>query len=133
MSKLVFFNKVSEDESIDVTEDEVNKALFEQARKYPGQESEIIKLYQNNPNAMMQIRSPLIEEKVVDYILELVKIKEEVISRSQLLAHDHDHDHDHDHEHSSKPKKTVKKSKTDDKTKDVKKITKANSEKKTKK
>lgn len=129
----LFFNKVSEDESIDVTEDEVNKALFEQARKYPGQESEIIKLYQNNPNAMMQIRSPLIEEKVVDYILELVKIKEEVISRSQLLAHDHDHDHDHDHEHSSKPKKTVKKSKTDDKTKDVKKKTKANSEKKTKK
>ena len=72
----LFFNKIAEDESITVSDDEVNKALFEQARNYPGQESEIIKLYQENPGAMMQIRSPLVEEKVVDYILTLVKIKE---------------------------------------------------------
>ena len=105
----LFFNKVAEDESINVSDDEVNKSLFEQARKYPGQESEIIKLYQNNPNAMMQIKSPLIEEKVVDHILKLIKIKEEKVTRVQLLGHDHDHDHDHDHEHKSKPKKVVKK------------------------
>ena len=115
----LFFNKVAEDESINVSDDEVNKSLFEQARKYPGQESEIIKLYQNNPNAMMQIKSPLIEEKVVDHIFKLIKIKEEKVTRVQLLGLDQDHDNDH--EHKSKPKKVVKKSKTNDIKKSVKK------------
>ena len=86
----LFFNKIAEDESITVSDDEVNKALFEQARKYPGQENEIIKLYQENPGAMMQIRSPLIEEKVVDHILTLVKIKDEQVDRAKLLGNDHD-------------------------------------------
>ncbi len=95
----LFFNKIAEDETITVSDDEVNRALFEQARNYPGQESEIIKFYQENPNAMIQIKSPLIEDKVVDFILTKVKVKNENVTRSELLGHDHDHDHD------SKPKK----------------------------
>ena len=79
----------------------MNRALFEQARNYPGQESEIIKFYQENPNAMIQIKSPLIEDKVVDFILTKVKVVNENVTRSELLGHDHDHDHDHD----PKPKK----------------------------
>ncbi len=106
----LFFNKIAEDETITVSDDEVNRALFEQARNYPGQESEIIKFYQENPNALIQIKSPLIEDKVVDFIITKVKVKNENVTRSELLGHDHDHDHDHDshdhdHDHDSKPKK----------------------------
>ena len=43
---------------------------------------------------MMQIRSPLIEEKVVDYILTLVKIKDEHVDRAKLLGNDSEHDHE---------------------------------------
>ena len=105
----LFFNKIAEDESITVSDDEVNKALFEQARNYPGQESEIIKLYQENPGAMMQIRSPLVEEKVVDYILTLVKVKEEQVDRAKLLGNEHEHDHEAQ-KTTPKTKKTVAKS-----------------------
>ena len=97
----LFFNKIAEDESISVSDDEVNKALFEQARNYPGQESEIIKLYQENPGAMMQIRSPLIEEKVVEHILTLVEIKDKEVTRSDLLGNDDD-------KKIEKPKKDLK-------------------------
>jgi len=105
----LFFNKIAEDESITVSDDEVNKALFEQARNYPGQESEIIKLYQENPGAMMQIRSPLVEEKVVDHILTLVKIKEEQVDRAKLLGNEHEHDHE-EQKTNPKTKKKVAKS-----------------------
>ena len=115
----LFFNKIAEDESISVSDDEVNKALFEQARNYPGQESEIIKLYQENPGAMMQIRSPLIEEKVVDYILTLVKIKDEHVDRAKLLGNDIEHDHE---EQKAKPKAKNKVAKSAKKTADKKVI-----------
>ena len=113
----LFFNKIAEDESITVSDDEVNKALFEQARNYPGQESEIIKLYQENPGAMMQIRSPLVEEKVVDHILTLVKIKEEQVDRAKLLGNEHEHDHE---EQKTKPKTKKKVAKSTKRTADKK-------------
>ena len=113
----LFFNKIAEDESITVSDDEVNKALFEQARNYPGQESEIIKLYQENPGAMMQIRSPLVEEKVVDHILTLVKIKEEQVDRAKLLGNEHEHEHE---EQKTKPKTKKKVAKSTKRTADKK-------------
>ena len=45
--------------------------VFAQARQYPGQERQFLEFVQKNPQALQQIRAPLFEEKVVDFILEL--------------------------------------------------------------
>ncbi|MFQ3361551.1 MAG: trigger factor, partial [Alphaproteobacteria bacterium] len=57
-----------------------------------------------------QIRGPIAEDKVINFIIELVKIKEKKVTRDVLFEHDHDHDHDHDHskEQSPKTKKATK-------------------------
>ena len=58
---------------ITVPEQEVQRALFAQARQYPGQERQFLEFVQKNPQALQQIRAPLFEDKVVDYILELAQ------------------------------------------------------------
>jgi trigger factor len=73
---------------IDVTDQEVSQAVMAQARNFPGRERDIIQMYQKNPNMLAQVRAPLYEEKVVDYVLELVNVKNETVSREQLFAED---------------------------------------------
>lgn len=56
---------------ITVGQDEVSRAIGEEARRYPGQEKQVFEFYRQNPQAQAQIRAPLFEDKVVDFILEL--------------------------------------------------------------
>ena len=67
-----------------VTEEEVARALNQEASRYPGQERQIIEFYQKQPGAMAQLRAPIYEEKVVDYILERAKVNEITVTREEL-------------------------------------------------
>ena len=65
---------------IEVTQDEVNKALFMEAQRHPGQEKQVVEFYRSNPQAQAQLRAPIFEDKVVDDILELAKVTEKPAS-----------------------------------------------------
>jgi trigger factor len=69
---------------IKVTEDEMNRAVIERARQFPGQEQQIWDYYRKSPEAVASLRAPLYEEKVVDFLLELVKATEKTVSREEL-------------------------------------------------
>ena len=69
---------------ITVADQELQRALFAQARQYPGQERQFLEFVQKNPQALQQIRAPLFEEKVVDYILEQAKLTEKPVSKDEL-------------------------------------------------
>jgi trigger factor len=43
-----------------------------------------MEFYQKNPAAMAQLRAPIFEEKVVDYIIERATITEKTVSREEL-------------------------------------------------
>lgn len=73
---------------IEVNDEEVARAISVQARQFPGQERQVFEAYQRNPNMLAQIRAPLYEEKVVDYIMELVKVTNQEVSRDVLFAED---------------------------------------------
>ena len=73
---------------IEVTDQEVSQGVLAQARQFPGQERQIFEMYQKNPNLLAQVRAPIYEEKVVDYLLELVKVTNEEVTREQLFAED---------------------------------------------
>ena len=88
--------EVGEQKEIKVPDEEVNQALIAQVRQYPGQEQQIIDYYKKNPQAVAQIRAPLFEEKVVDYILELADVSEKTISREALLKDDDEDGHSDD-------------------------------------
>src|SRR5206468_12487299 len=61
--------------------DEVNRAVIERARSMPGREKEVWDYYRNNANALAQLRAPIYEDKVVDFILELATVTEKKVSR----------------------------------------------------
>ncbi len=73
---------------IQIDEQEVQQALISAARNFPGQERQVIEFFQKDPNAMAQLRAPIYEDKVVDHILETAKVKEETVSKEDLLKED---------------------------------------------
>ncbi len=69
---------------ITVSETEMQQAIMQQAQQYPGQEREFFDYIQKNEQAMQQVRAPLFEDKVVDYILELADVSENEVSKDDL-------------------------------------------------
>jgi len=70
--------------NIQVANDELSRAIVNEARRYPGQEKKVIEYYQKTPQALIQLRAPLYEEKVVDFIVELAKVSERKVTPEEL-------------------------------------------------
>jgi trigger factor len=102
---------IGEQAAVTVSDEEIDRALIRRARQFPRQERQVYEFYRKNPSALMEIRGPLFEEKVIDYIAGRANIKEVTTTREELAKliqddeefddqlHDHDHDHDHEHGH----------------------------------
>ena len=69
-----------------VTPEEINRAIMQEAQQNQGKEKEVFDYYKNNPEAMQAIQSPLLEDKVVDYILELADVSEKSTTIEELMA-----------------------------------------------
>ncbi|NVJ99407.1 MAG: trigger factor [Alphaproteobacteria bacterium] len=70
--------------NIQVNQEEVNRKIIEEARRFPGQEAQVFEFYQKNEEARAQLRAPIFEEKVVDFILEQAEVSEKSVSREDL-------------------------------------------------
>jgi trigger factor len=62
--------------------------LAEEARRLPGREREVIEFYRNQPGALDQLRAPLFENKVIDYILEIADVTDRSVPIAELLKDD---------------------------------------------
>jgi len=71
---------------VKITDEEVQQAVIAEARRFPGQEREVVEFFQKNPNALAQVRAPIYEEKVVDHILEVAKVTDKDVSKDDLFA-----------------------------------------------
>jgi trigger factor len=80
--------EIGEKNQIKIADEELSRAVVEQARQYPGQEQQVWDYYRKNPQAMAQLRAPLFEEKVVDFISELASVTEKKVSREDLFKQD---------------------------------------------
>jgi trigger factor len=80
--------EIGERNNIKVTDDELSRAIVEQARQYPGREQQIWDFYRKNTQAQASIRAPIYEEKVVDFLLELAKVTDKPVSREELYKED---------------------------------------------
>ncbi len=72
--------------NIKVADEELNRAVVNEARRFPGQEREVIEYYQKNRGALEQLRGPLFEDKVIDYILELSQVTDKPVPADDLMA-----------------------------------------------
>ena len=103
----IVLSHIGEQVKISVSDEEMQQALAEQSRQFPGQEQLLYDFYRKNPNALSEIRAPIYEDKVVNYILELADVTEVEITPEELmkpdededLEHQHDENCDHNHDH----------------------------------
>ncbi len=96
-------SKIGEAAEVTVSDEELQGALYNQARQFRGQEQQVFDYYKQNPDAVQALRAPIFEEKVVDYLLELADVTDKSVSKDELAALAEDesvpdhHHHDHDH------------------------------------
>jgi trigger factor len=80
--------EIGEKNNITVTEDELNRAVMEHVRQFPGQEQQVWDYYRKTPQAIAALRAPIYEEKVVDFLLELAQVTEKKVPREELYKQD---------------------------------------------
>ena len=71
--------------NIEISQEDINRQLMTEARRQPGREKEVMDYYRNTPEAMEQLRAPVYEEKVVDFILEKAKITDRKATMDDLI------------------------------------------------
>ena len=82
----LLLSEVGTENGIDVSQEEVNRAIMQRARSMPGQETQVFQFFQNNSDAQASLRAPILEDKVCDYILELAQVSDKPVSKDELLA-----------------------------------------------
>ncbi len=81
----LLIGEIGDKNSVEVTQEELRQAVLQQTQQFPGQEKVVIEYYEKNPNALMELRAPIFEEKVIDFITELAKPTERTVSSEELL------------------------------------------------
>ncbi len=77
--------EIGDKNKIEVTQDEMRRALMEQARRLPGKEKLVYEYFEKTPGAIQELRAPIFEDKVIDFIIAAVKPVERKVSREELM------------------------------------------------
>ncbi|HXZ01386.1 MAG TPA: trigger factor [Stellaceae bacterium] len=81
----LLLSEVGRSNNIQVTQEEINRALAEEARRFPGHERRVVEYYRNQPGAIDRLRAPVFEDKVIDYILEIAEVADRAVPIAELL------------------------------------------------
>ncbi len=122
----LLLSEIGQANGIEVTQQEMQRLIMQAAQQYgPEERQKFIQYVQQEPMAAAQLRAPLYEDKVVDFLFEKADVTDRESTREELEAaiesedgfatgtHVHDHDHDHDHDHKPKKKAAKKKAEPD--------------------
>ena len=83
-------SRIGEEAKVEVSDDELNRALYNQVRQFPGQEQEIYEYFQKTPGAVASLRAPIFEEKTIDHMLTVIDVTDKKVSKEELMAEDED-------------------------------------------
>jgi trigger factor len=77
--------RIGEQNGITVSTDEMNRAIAARARQYPGQEQQVAQYYVKNPQGQAELRAPIFEDKVIDFLSELITVTDRKVDRETLF------------------------------------------------
>ncbi len=75
---------IGDKEKVEISEQELQQALITRARQFPGQEKQVFEFYRKNTNALMELRGPIFEQKVVDLIVSKATVTDKSVSAEAL-------------------------------------------------
>jgi trigger factor len=82
----LLLSEIGRANNVQVGQDEMARAVQQEAMRYPGQEQQVLEFYRKNPQAAENLRAPLFEEKVVDFMIELAKVTERQVAPEELTT-----------------------------------------------
>ena len=83
-------SEIGEKAGVTVSDEELQRAVIDQVRQYPGQEQQIYDYFRNTPEAVQSLHAPIFEEKVVDHLLATVDVTDKTVSKEELMKEDED-------------------------------------------
>ena len=83
-------SRIGEEAKVEVSDDELNRALYNQVRQFPGQEQQIYEYFQKTPGAVASLRAPIFEEKTIDHMLTVLDVTDKKVSKEELMAEEED-------------------------------------------
>ncbi len=84
--------EIGKNAGIEIGQTDMQEALVQQARRYPGREAEVVRRFQENPELLQQLTAPILENRVVDHILESVTCEEQAMDVKAFLELDSEAD-----------------------------------------
>ena len=84
----LLLSEVGLNAKLNITPEDINNAIINEAKKYPGQEKAVFDYYLKNKEAVEALKAPVFEEKIVDYVLGQVKLNEKVVPVEELYSFD---------------------------------------------
>lgn len=84
----LLLSEIAKQVKITVEPNDINAAIMEEARRYPGQEQMVMEYYLKNKQAIESLKAPIYEDKIVDHILSQVKLNEVFVSIDELYNFD---------------------------------------------
>ena len=82
----LLLSDIGQKNGVQVSQDDLGRAMTQEAMRYPGQEQAVFEFYQKNPQALESLRAPIFEEKVVDFIFTKAKITDQEVPLEELLT-----------------------------------------------
>ena len=82
----LLLSEIGRTNNVQVSPDEIARAMRQEAARYPGQEQQVMEFFRKNPQASENLRAPIFEEKVVDFLLEMAKVSDKSVTAAELSA-----------------------------------------------
>jgi trigger factor len=120
----LLLSEIGQANNVTIAQSEMNRLVAQAAQQYrPEDRQRFVEYLQQDALAAAQLRAPLFEDKVVDFLFDKAEITDREVTREALEeaiesedghVHGPDCGHDHDHDHGAKPKKAAAKAKSSD-------------------
>ena len=106
----LLLSEIGQQNEIKVTPEDMQNAVIERAKQFPGQEAKVVEFYQTNPQAIQELTAPVLEDRVIEHILSEVEITDRAITPDELRKVDQeDAEEAAPQEAEAKPKKAAAK------------------------
>jgi trigger factor len=80
----LLLSEVGRQQNVDVSQDEVNNAIMAEVRRFPGQEQQVMNYFRNNAQAVANVRAPIFEQKVIDWIVDQAKVTDRQVTMEEF-------------------------------------------------
>ena len=86
----LLLSEVGQNAQISIKPEDINAAIMNEAKIYPGQEKAVFDFYLKNKAAVDGLKAPIFEEKIVNYIIGQANVAEKIVSVEELYRFDED-------------------------------------------